>query len=278
MSVSSVCHAAACCTSATAFGTGRLLLWESMAFGLRSNAIHEVGFFDDAGLYEANGPSEIDQRFRLDAYTMIGLSEAASLFVVIPWLVPRVRYENETHLGFNISDIQLGYRHQVIAIGEYEELPSLAVTASLLIPTGAPRQLGTRPEGVTGRDALALSLGTSLERTWMPYFLQLNFGTSLLFNNFRTGLATPTPISANFQTSLAGGMELFSDVVISVLSQWTYETVSKYKTDLGFSASWRLNPHFTLQTNVSTDFLLSGFAANWPGSFSYGLGVRYGYF
>lgn len=269
LNLSPSAHAAACCTSATAFGTGRLLLWESWASGLRFNATHELGFFDDTGMYEHNEPGVIDQRFRLDAYSIVGLSEDASIFIVVPWLVPRIALNNQIHLGSNISDLQVGYRHQIIAIGEYEELPSLAFTGSLLIPTGTSRGKNVPPQDVTGRGTWVLMAGASLEKTWMPYFLQLNLGSSLLITD---------SIDAAFQIALASGVELTSDLVLSLMGQWIYEAPAKYKFEAGTSLSWRFTPHFTAQLNLNTDVFVNGLGANWPGTLAYGFGLRYGYF
>jgi len=271
-------YAAACCTSATAFGTGRLLLWEKWAFGVKSQANHELGFYDDTGRFEAADPDSIDQQLRLDAYALYPTSEYGSVFVVLPWVFPRIGTQDSVQTGANISDVQIGYRHQLIAIGEYEELPGIAVTGSVLFPTGNPRNRDVDAHDVTGRDALILMAGTSLEKTWMPFFAQINLGASILFNQFRTQNRSSDPITSSFQVVIASGMEITTDWVMSLVGSWTYEVPEKWKTNAGFATSFRINPHFTVQANVTTDLFINGSGSNWPGNFGYGFGVRYGYF
>lgn len=248
-------HAAACCTSATAFGTGRLLMWESWAAGLRSSMTHELGFFDDNGRYEGNEANVVDRYLRTDFYALVGLSESASVFAVVPFV------------GTRVSDVQLGYRHQVIAIGEYEGLPSLALTASALFPSGTPRSAQTEKQEISGRGLYAGMLGASLEKTWMPFFAQLNLGASLL-----------SSLDMGWQIAGALGMEVTDTLVMSGLAQWSYEAPRRYRTQLGLSGSWRFNPHMTAQLSASTDVMAKGFGANWPGGVTYGFGLRYGYF
>jgi hypothetical protein len=253
-------------------------MWESFAVGLRSQFSHELGFYDDGGLYEASDPDTLDQQMRLDAYTLVGTSENGAVFVVIPWLFPRVDRGGGLNMGSDISDIQIGYRHQIIAIGEYEEIPSLALTGSILVPTGTPKSKGTKAHEVTGRDMVALMAGASLEKTWMPFFLQLNLGASLLFNQVRTWGKTPEPIGSSYQVALATGMEITNNLVASLMGNFTYETQSKWKTEVGAALSWRIDPHFTVQVNGNSNLFLNKTGANWPGNVSYGFGIRYGYF
>lgn len=276
--VSTRVNAAACCTSATAFGTGRLLLWESFATGLRSQLSHEIGSYNAQRVFQPDAADNIDQHMRLDAYALVGTSENGAVFVVLPWLFPRRNDGDTIAIGSNISDIQVGYRHQIIAIGEYEEIPSLALTGSILIPTGNPRSAGTKGHEVTGRNALALSAGASLEKTWMPFFVQLNLGASLLFNQIRGQVKAPDPIVPSYQVALASGMEITSNLVASLMGSWTYEYPAQWKTEAGLSVSWRLNPHFTLQASASSDLFLNGLGSNWPANVSYGFGIRYGHF
>lgn len=263
-------RAAACCTSATAFGTGRLLLWEQWAVGMRSQMNHELGFYDDSGRFEATESGVIDQQLRLDAYALYPTSENGSVFIVVPWLFARMGRSDGITTRSNLSDVQIGYRHQVIAIGEFEELPGVALTGAVLIPTGTPK--------VTGRDALILISGASFEKTWMPFFAQFNLGGSLLFNQIRSGNKTPDPITGSFQVAFAGGWEITNELVTSLMCSWTYEMPSKWKTEGGLAASYRINPNLTAQMNVSSDLFLNGSGSNWPGNLSYGFGIRYGYF
>lgn len=272
-------HAAACCTSATAFGTGRLLLWESWAAGIRTSSVHEFGFYDDYGHYENSQQGEVDRQLRIEAYSLVSITKDASIFVVIPWLFPTTSTRSGSlRTGSNISDIQIGYRHQIIDIGEYEELPSLALSLSLLVPTGTPRAKDVSPYDVTGRGVLGINTGASLEKTWHPFFLQLNLGGSLLINNIRGADTDSDSVSPSFQIALASGIEFTEGLVMSILGQFSYEVPQKYKSTLGASLSWRFDPHITALLNVNTDPFLDGLGANWPGQFSYGFGLRYGYF
>lgn len=144
--------AGACCTSAASFGVGRLLMWEKAAVGLNTSIARDLKY-----------PFSI---WRTEAFGMLGITERLSGFALAPWVVP-IRYEDDLSMNHNIGDVQSGVRYQVIHIGEYTQLPSLALTSTVTFPTGTP---GSKSVPSTGRGIWALGVGASLEKTWMPWF------------------------------------------------------------------------------------------------------------
>lgn len=250
--------AGACCTSAASFGVGRLLMWEKAAVGLNTSIARDLKY-----------PFSI---WRTEAFGMLGITERLSGFALAPWVVP-IRYEDDLSMNHNIGDVQSGVRYQVIHIGEYTQLPSLALTSTVTFPTGTP---GSKSVPSTGRGIWALGVGASLEKTWMPWFLQLNLGATF----------PVTEQGAHYghggQIAIVGGRELPHDIVISGILGWLYEVPPAsqfaHKTSIGMSLAYRFDPHFTWVASVSSDLPFKAFHAELPIQTTVLTGLRCGIF
>lgn len=253
-------YAAACCTSAASFGVGRLLVWEKASSGIRMSAARELKY-----------PSSI---WRTEAWGMVGFGERWSAFATIPWVVP-IQHEDDISMSHGLGDVQSGARYQVIQIGEYSELPSLALIGTVTFPTGTP-WIGNTPS--TGRGIWALGLGASLEKTWMPWFLQLNLGTTIPVSE------RDVSYGVGGQATLVGGLELPHNIVLSGILNGTYEfpTVTStfgYRTGAGLSLAYRFSPHFTLQASAMADLPFVKLSNNQlPHYATLSTGLRYGFF
>lgn len=258
--------AAACCTSATAFGVGRLLMWENFAVGTRLSLKNSLGFFGDNNdlIIDEDTAAEV----RSELYSLVALSKQSALFVQVPFVFSQRR---------SFGDVSFGVRHQLIGIGEYLELPGIALMSSISVPSGADET------------AYSLFAGAAFEKTFDGiWFTQLNVG----------GRA-PLPITLSNQDILWSGLgldlgavvglELIKDVVVSLSLQYTgdssqyYNGVvrtgsNRYKLNSAFGASWRFDPHWTIISSLSSDLFIAGLGRHFPSAISGGVGIRYGYF
>lgn len=265
LSVTQNIYAGACCTSAASFGVGRLLMWEKVAFGLKSSAVNEIKY-----------PSSI---WQTEAWGIFGMGDRWSGYATMPWVVP-IHYGNELSATHGLGDIQSGVRYQTIHIGEYSNVPSLALIGTITFPTGRPYQ-NAIPS--TGRGIWALGLGTSIEQTWAPWFLQLNLGATLPLSK------QALSYGPGAQVILVGGREFPHEIVLSGILEWTYDGPMKktndlqarpfgYRTGAGVSLAYRFHPHFTWQTSAMSDLPWKGFSENLPTNFTISTGLRCGIF
>jgi len=277
-------RAAACCTSATAFGVGRLLMWEQFAVGTRTSVKSELASFDNDGALLFN--EESLGELRTDFYALFALAKPTSIFVQLPWAVPWESDNEAVHWHSGVGDTQLGIRHQAIAIGEYAELPGVALMASILMPTGRAK---TGASLATGSGSFGFFLGAALEKTFESiWFTQLNVGG-------RFPLPQRLPDNDSYwpglglDLGLVGGVEFAQNMVISLSSQFVAdseqyfngiakERSGRYKGSAAVALSWRFNPHWTASLSGSSDILIAGLGKYSAGVASAGVGIRYGYF
>lgn len=279
LSFSLKADAAACCTSAAAFGTGRLLAWETFAVGLNASFLTQLGDFDiKKKSWLRDEADSKNRQYALEIWGIFDLGRQFSAFASIPLIMPTITQSGILEYGYGFGDVKSGLRYQAVRVGEYQELPAIALLGTLIFPTATGP--GTiKASDVTGRGVWALSLGTSIEKTWLPWYTQINLGATFPFKNY----------GPSIQIDLAGGIELPQNVVISLIGKWNYEgnwykdekplfEFSRYKTTAILAASWRFDPHFTLQSSLSTDITLEPISYGLPGNTGLNIGIRYGYF
>lgn len=283
-------QAAPCCMSATAFGTGRLLIWEDAALGVITSVAAGLGHWDADGDWHAyRGYDELEWRSEL--WGMLALSRRASVFARAPFVATRRAAGGLDGFGGGLADVSAGLRYELLAIGEYLELPAIALTVSVTAPTGRPTWDATTPLGVdvTGRGAWALAAGVSLEHTQLPWFVRLDLGTVVPLPAERPDLGVDQRFGPELVSALGGGVEVSDGVVTSLVARLTWASAivldgrtvgDSERLDLGLGAalSWRLEHHWTLQVALDTGLFASGLGDNQPGRLTGTLGLRYGVF
>jgi hypothetical protein len=283
-------QAAACCMSATANGVGRLLIWERFAVGLRTSVIGGLGYWDAKARWRPYDDYR-DVEWRSSLWSMVGLGRRTSVFAQVPWVL---NYRHVGNLGSSVggglADIQLGARYELLSIGELLWFPAVALTTTVTLPTGrALEAADAGGSGVTSRGAWAFGAGVVLEKTYLPIFGRLSFGVTVPLPKEREDLGESQRYGVSLQTSLAGGVEVVSGVVVSALARLLWEDAitiggrrvansSRVDTGLGLALSWRFDPHWTLQAAVDSGVFLSYLGDNTPGRITGTLGLRYGYF
>ncbi len=277
LSLTPKADAAACCTSATAFGTGRLLAWETFALGLNTAFLNQLSDFDDeTNVWVWDESEDIHRQWSLEIWGIVDIGKQISAFASIPLVMPTIIQPGIFEYGYGFGDIKSGLRYQAIRVGEYQELPAIALLGALIFPTatgpGKPKA-----SDVTGRGIWAFALGTSIEKTWMPWYTQLNIGATVPFKSIFD--PTSSSFGPSAQIGLAGGIELLQNIVLSLIGQWNYEgDLYGHKTSAILAASWRFHPHFTLQSSLSADIVLEPISYGLPGNIGFNIGIRYGYF
>ena len=284
--------AAACCTSATVFGVGRLLVWEEFATGLRTTYAEGLGSWNQKSKWDGFSDGYQEQENLSEWWAIGRISERLSAFGSIPWLSNWRGTPDSSGFGQGLGDIKLGARYEVFSIGEYVEFPALALMGTVQAPTGVRPEKAEKPFAVdaTSRGAWVLGAGVILEKTYLPWFGQLSFGVQYPLPFEREDSGKLQEYGIGVQSSLSGGLELVDDIVVlglSIVYAWEDEIrmaglrvseSSAYTLSTSLSLSWQVVPHWALISSLSTGLFYDVFGANRPGQLSGTLGVRYGHF
>ncbi|MCC6749193.1 MAG: hypothetical protein IT371_16140 [Deltaproteobacteria bacterium] len=287
-----VAEGAACCLSATAFGTGRLLPWERFALGVRTALISTLGQWDADHRWQGRGAYRAHD-WRSELYGMVALPWRLELQARLPWLVTYRSTAELSETGGGLGDAQAGLRWDAIRTGSYPYVPGVALLVGVLVPSGRPwyRSGTTLGADVTGRGAWVLSFATSLEWVRDPLFGRIDLGVTVPLPSERDGPTGPTRTryGTGLQVAAAGGWEVARNTVLSLIAHTSWESSVLYQgalqpdsgtleTGLGVAASYRVHPHFTLHAAFDTGLFFRGLGRNLPGRMSGTLGLRYGYF
>jgi len=276
--------------SATAFGIGRLLIWEDFAVGLRLSWMHGVGTWDPNGDYLPHRDYR-DEEVRTEVWAMGALSRRASLFGRLPMSLVHRRAGEISDTGGGLSDVAAGIRYELLQIGEYVELPAIALTFAVLAPTGRSPDEMRQVLGadVTGRGAFALSAGISFEITRLPWFVRLDLGTVVPLPFTREDTGRAQRLGPEVDVALSGGAEVSSGTVLSLVTRFawhaplaiagrTVDGSERVDFGLAVAGSVVLADHWSLQLSIDTGFFFSGAGDNTPARVSTVLGLRYGHY
>lgn len=283
-------EAAPCCMSATAFGIGRLLIWEDFALGLRTSLSPGLGDWDKDGRWRAWDQYD-ETEWRSELWALAGLDRRASLFARVPAVLLTRSAPGTSDTGGGLGDISVGFRYELLTIGELLELPAIAITFAVLAPTGRATEDSSSPLGadVTGRGAWVLSSGLSFELTRLPWFVRLDAGLSVPLPAERPDLGVDQRLGLSVDLALSGGLELTDGVVLSLVPRltWTDKTrldgttvadTSRLDFGLALTSSFRLSPHWTMQAAIDAPIPIDGLGLNQTARFQTTLGLRYGSF
>jgi hypothetical protein len=282
---------AACCMSATAHGVGRLLNWEDAAVGLTTSMAFRLGAWSPDAEWESWGDDFAEQEWRTELWGLVGLSRRASLWLRVPWMVTHRRAGELDELGHGLADLSLGARYELLAIGEILQLPALALSAGVTVPTGRDTEGAAEVLGsdITGRGAWVFSFGLSVEKTKLPWFVRGDAGVTVPLPAERESLGRTQRYGPGVQLAFSAGWEVAMGLVLSGIARFDWEgpirldgdaidNSERYALGLGAALSWRWDPHWTLQLGADSHVFTSHLGDNQPGQVTTTLGVRYGFF
>ena len=286
--------AAACCISATSFGVGRLLIWEDFATGMLVGHSWSLGQWDQNGNFRPNPPGFNDGVTLIQPWAIARISERIQVQAWAPFLFNDRSTNEASQFSGGLGDIGAAVRYEFLAIGEYEGLPSFAVTVGGLAPSGTTVEQTLPPllAGTTGKGSWAVSAALEAEYAWLPWFLRGEFAATYYFPYQRAD--RDPPVSQQWgpllQAGASSGMEVVPDklvLALGLLAEWQFpyvlggETISEsraFSISAALSSSWRVSPHWTLNGILTSSIWPDGMGANRDGRLGFTIGVRYGHF
>lgn len=249
-----------------------------------------LGHWSYLGEWRGYGSDFGETELRLSPWGLFRLSERASVYGRVPVVFNWRESGDVAVSGGGLGEADLGVRYEVLSIGEYVELPAIALTASALLPTRRATRGSDAPLAVdvTGRGAFVAYLLASIERTFLPWFWRVDFGGSLPAPAWEPELDAWSRIGPGVNISGAVGRELVPGLVMSLVLAWAWESAlyvderridgsATWSTTSTLAMSWALDPRWTLQAAVGTALPLEQLGRTRPGQLSGTLGVRWGH-
>lgn len=285
-------HAAACCLSATSFGVGRLLVWEDFAVGLSLGHARVLGQWDANGNLHFNPTGYSEGITRAEPWVILRVHERVQLQTWIPVLV-NDRWSDDRHqIAGNLGDVGGAVRVELVPIGTYRHLPSLAVSAGWTFATGRRVEQTALPlfAGASGRGAYAGSLAIESEYAFLSWFIRLEVGVTGFLALTRSDTGQQEQYGPLAQATLSGGRAAFSDLVVLAVAlhgEWqervkydgtTVPGSQTHALSTGVSLSWRADPHWTLVATASNSVWPTDGGKNGDARLGLNAGVRYGHF
>jgi hypothetical protein len=284
--------AAACCISATSFGVGRLLIWEDFAAGVLVGHSWSLGQWDANGSLQPNPPGFNDGVTLVQPWAIVRISERVQVQAWVPFLFNDRNVGDQSQFAGGIGDMGVAVRYEVLAIGEYEGLPSFGVTVGGLAPSGTRVEQTLPPlmAGTTGRGSWAASLALEAEYAWLPWFLRAEVAGTYYFPFQRQDGGLTQQWGPLLQAGVSAGREVVADklvLALGLLGEWetayklegvTLPSSSAFSISAALSSSWRVSPHWTLNAVLTNSIWPDGLGTNRDARIGLSLGVRYGYF
>jgi hypothetical protein len=284
--------AAACCSSATSFGIGRLLAWEDWAAGVQLGHARSLGQWDSQGSLRWNGSELSDGITTAQAWAIVRLRDRVQLQGWIPVAVEDRHSPTQSQVAGGLGDAGAAVRFEILKIGEYVGLPSFAVTAGALAPTGKRVEETSPPlfAGATGRGAWGASLAIEAEYAFFPWFAKLDAGITGHLPFTRPDTGARQQYGPVLQATLSAGREIFRDALVAAVSitgEWETPIAidgasvpgsRAYQYTLAGSLAWRVAPRWTLVGSATNNVWPDGAGMNRDARLGFTLGVRHGHF
>ncbi|MHB8873737.1 MAG: hypothetical protein ACYC8T_08630 [Myxococcaceae bacterium] len=289
-------HAAACCLSSSAFGIGRLALWEDFAVILGASTSPVAGDWNAQGAWTPNPDGYAENEWRAQLSALANLHPRLQVSGRAPVVLTQRAYGDQREAGGGLGDAQLALRYEPVFQGEYAPFPEVALNAGVTIPLGRTTQASNLGTEVTGRGSWVLTASATMEIAKAIWFVQAGGGITLPLPMAKAdGLGQQ--FGMGYQATVAGGAEVVKKVVLSLVARYAYEGIRREQTALsmngayldvpqsqawdfgvGLNAAYLLNPHWTLQGGVDVGGYITGLGGNRQGRTTGSLAVRYAYF
>ncbi len=280
--------AGACCVSATAWGVGRLQVWEDFAFGLELGYGEALGRWDGGGVWQTYGRDYQERELRASAWTMVRLSERLTAHLRLPWLASWRETASLSGQGRGFGDMDAGIRWQLVDVASDSPWPAFAFTFGVIGPTGRPADQATASlaADATGRGIWAFGVSLNTEHVSLPWYGQMVAGLTLPLGRRIPSLGTSLREGPTLTLTAAVGRQLVRGVVLSALATWAGQTPAEEagktsansgsaEATLGVSLSWLLVSGWSLQATGSSVTPVDGVGNDRDGMLRATLGLRW---
>lgn len=283
---SGVAWASACCGGGHGLGQ-RLGPMERGAVGVSLRDSPRFGSFGPSSRFSPIPAGSMDNEVRADLSLLFAPIRRVQLGLALPFLLNLRRFGEQSAWGGGLSDVSASFRVDLIPLSSPNGLPSIALTTSVLFPTGRPlnQDAGALGEGATGLGVGELRPGIFIEKTWEGKATAVIAGSV----GFRTpsmgslGESIQLGPRARFLAALgpvfSSGMSFSLGLVFEMEPAPTFSGIAAVDGDrrrtalLGFFG-YDLSPRFTLLGSFEVDLPVSQLSKNEPSAVAISLGLR----
>lgn len=284
-------EAGGCCMSASAFGVGRLKAWEDAVVGSRLSYAGTYGNWTNDALWYRNALGYSESETRAELFGILRVAERWQLSALLPWLRTTRDIGGQQGAGAWLGDGQASLRWSAIEHGDYEGVPLVGVTASVILPSGRRAEESRAPldTGATGRGVWGEALAVEVEKVIDLLWLRAEVGYTNYFMFLRPDLQVAQKYGPTFAAALSGGYAVSDDLGVALAATYAHDaplmlagrTINEStaaSTNVSVSANWNLDEHWSVLANAGSGVYVNGFGRNRPGRLSASLGVRFGRF
>ncbi|NUN13969.1 MAG: hypothetical protein HUU55_10090 [Myxococcales bacterium] len=284
-------HSSPCCFSASGLQSARLKMWETLAVGWSAAISVYVGTWTangDFAFTDQDNFSEIGIRNTLWTLYRPAWRHTLSASVPTQWTFRSAGELSDT--GGGMGDITVGYRYDLLTVHELENVPAIALTFGLTLPSGVSADASAQKLGAdtTGKGTVVPSVGLVVEDAVYPWFWRVAVDLRMPLPTQRLDTGVIQTLGLGITTTVVAGIDVIpNDLLLSVGINAAWETPTQHDgtpiddshtQDLTVSASaaWRLDRHWTLQAGLDTGIFISGLGFNRPALITPTLGIRFG--
>lgn len=284
-----VAHAGSCCFAASAFGVGRLALWEDWAIGAGTDTTYVWGEFNANGtLNSYSNYREIE--WRLTPWFLTRLHSRLEVYGKLPLVLNIKSNDTRTERGFAIGDAGIGlWITAFLAPPHLTAAPDVRIHVGATLPSGlfADRSRSALLADVTGRGSFVVNAALNLEWVIRVWFVRLESGVSVPLPFQRADLGDWQRFGPALSVQLSAGRQLTPSWTLSGMTGVAYETArteggqrvdnseSRVMTAGIFMAYLFAQDHFTFQAGINATLPIAGLSDNQAMRVGLTLGLRH---
>lgn len=179
--------AAACCGDGSSLGR-RLTESETSASTLSLSYLGRFGGYSGDGTYRGLEKGDYDHTLRLEAGFTVRAASWLELGVLVPLQVDLRSLGGTSEQGGGFGDISAAARYQALRDPGDKPWPAIYFTATVVVPTGRPTELGSElGSSVTGQGVPELRGQIDIEKTFVDRWFAVVTGSASLFGGSDAG-------------------------------------------------------------------------------------------
>lgn len=264
----------------------RLAPEENASATLVGNTNDLRGHWDGDGHYVASDPDAHDREWRVEARGMGRIGRSFQYGVIVPWLHTIRRTRDSSSSGGGVGDVSLLGRWDFVKVGGEGDLPGIAFTMSVGLPTGRSpyKSTDTALADVTGSGAWEFRPGIAIEKSWWTGWYVLAAAGLGFYAPFRGRDDVKIQLGPRELVFVAAGKSWTNGLGLAVGASLDRESgprvdgqryvAFRARTSALLFGSYEIDDHWQLTASSQWDLPVSGLGRDQLAGLTFGLGIR----
>lgn len=244
------------------------------------------GHWDGEGHYVASDPDAHDREWRVEARGMGRIGRRFQFGAIVPVLYTVRRTTDQTSGGGGLGDVTALARWDFVKVGGEGNLPGIAATMSIAMPTGRSPYSAKDALGadITGAGAWEVRPGIALEKSWWTGWYVLAAGGVGFFAPFTSNRDERIQLGPRFLAFAAVGKAWTNGLGLAVAVSHDREAgprvdgvryvAFRARSSAMLFGSYEIDDHWQLIASGQWDVPIDGFGRDQLAGITLGLGVR----